>query len=87
MVTRLRSPEDPPPAPVQPPPAESRPATFTQVAGAVFWSFFGVRKGQHMQQDSVTIKPLHVVIVGVLSGLAFVLALIALVTIITRNAG
>ena len=40
-----------------------------------------------MQQDSVTIKPLHVVIVGLLSGLAFVLALIALVTFITRNAG
>ena len=40
-----------------------------------------------MQQDTVTIKPLHVVIVGLLSGLAFVLALIVLVTYITRNAG
>jgi hypothetical protein len=53
----------------------------------VFWSFFGVRKGHHMLQDTVTIKPLHVVIVGLLSGLAFVLALIALVTFITRPAG
>ncbi len=88
MVTRLRPPEDPPSAPAHPPsPAEPRPATFAQVAGAVFWSFFGVRKGRHMQQDTVTIKPLHVVIVGLLSGLAFVLALVALVTYITRNAG
>ena len=58
-----------------------------QVAGAVFSSFFGVRKGRHMLQDTSTIKPLHVVMVGLLSGLAFVLALLALVTFITRNAG
>jgi len=58
-----------------------------QVAGAVFWSFFGVRKGRHMLQDTVTIKPHHVVIVGLLSGLAFVLALLALVMFITRNVG
>ena len=65
---------------------ESRHASLLQVAGAVFWSFFGVRKGRHMQQDTLTIKPLHVVIVGLLAGLAFVLALVALVTYITRNA-
>jgi hypothetical protein len=58
-----------------------------QVAGAVFWSFFGVRKGHHMLQDTSTIKPHHVVIVGLLSGLAFVLALIGLVSVIIRNAG
>jgi hypothetical protein len=88
MVTRLHPPEAPPPAPAHTsPPAEPKPATFMQVAGAVFWSFFGVRKGRHMQQDTVTIKPLHVVIVGLLSGLAFVLALVALVTFITRNVG
>ena len=88
MGARLRPPEAPPPAPANPPPpAEPRPATFIQVAGAVFWSFFGVRKGRHMLQDTSTIKPLHVVIVGLLSGLAFVLALVVLVTYITRNAG
>ena len=84
MVICVRPPEAPPPAPT---PSEPRPATFMQVAGAVFWSFFGVRKGRHMLQDTVTIKPLHVVIVGLLSGLAFVLTLVVLVTYITRNAG
>jgi hypothetical protein len=79
------APTPPPAAPASPP--EPPPATLRQVAAAVFWSFFGVRKGLHMRQDSVTIKPLHVVIVGLLSGLAFVLALVALVTFITRNAG
>jgi hypothetical protein len=88
MGARLRPPEAPPPAPGHPPPpAEPKPATFMQVAGAVFWSFFGVRKGRHMLQDTSTIKPHHVVIVGLLSGLAFVLVLLALVTFITRNVG
>jgi len=61
-------------------------ATLMQVAGAVFWSFFGVRKGRHMLQDATTIKPLHVVIVGVVAGLGFVLALLLLVRIILRSA-
>ena len=80
---------DTPPTPDSRPPApapEPRPATFAQVASAVFWSFFGVRKGRHMQQDAVTIKPVQVVVIGLLAGLVFVLALVALVTIITRNA-
>lgn len=63
------------------PPAASMP----QVVSAVFWSFFGVRKGAHMKQDTATIKLHHVVIVGLLSGVAFVLVLVALVMIITRN--
>ena len=52
------------PARTEPPPT----ATLAQVARAVFWSFFGVRKGKDMQQDAVTIKPLHVVIVGLVCG-------------------
>ena len=80
----------PDPSPPSLPPDEPAPgaqASLLEVVGAVFWSFFGVRKGRHMQQDTVTIKPLHVIIVGLLPGLAFVLALIALVTYITRGAG
>jgi hypothetical protein len=84
----MQDPDAPSPPPAAPtPPPERPPATLLQVAAAVFWSFFGVRKGRHMLQDTATIKPLHVVVVGLLSGLAFVLALIALVTFITRNAG
>ena len=60
-------------------------ATLLQVAGAVFWSFFGIRKGQHMRQDAVTIKPLQGVVVGVLLAVVLVLALIGLVRFITRN--
>ena len=77
------SPDLPPPDP----PAARKRATLPQVANAVFWSFFGVRKGRHMLQDTTSINPLHVVIVGVVAGVVFVLVLIALVTVITRNAG
>ena len=61
-------------------------ASLGQVASAVFWSFFGVRKGRDMQRDAVTIRPLHVVLVGVAAAVVFVLALVALVTYITRHA-
>jgi len=77
----MPSPESPP----SDPPSAPRPASLLRVAGAVFWSFFGVRKGKDMQQDAVTIKPLHLIIVGLLSGLAFVLVLVALVTFLTRQ--
>ena len=80
----LSDPGAPSPAPAQ---AIRKKATLRQVAGAVFWSFFGVRKGRDMLHDETTINPLHVVIVGVLAGLLFVLALLALVAVITRNAG
>jgi hypothetical protein len=63
-----------------------KPASLLQVASAVFWSFFGVRKGRHMLQDMESIKPQQVIIVGLLSALAIVLALIALVRVILRNA-
>ena len=66
---------------------EKKTATLLQVASAVFWSFFGVRKGRHMLQDMESIKPLHVVIVGLVAGLLFVLSLVAIVTVIIRTAG
>ena len=77
------SPDVPPPDPSVTP----KPATLLQVAGAVFWSFFGVRKGHDMLRDATSIKPAHVVIIGLAAGLAFVLVLVAVVTVIVRSAG
>jgi len=68
------------PASGQPPPR----AAFAQAAGAVFWSFFGVRKSRDMRTDAVKLKPQHVIIVGIVSATIFVLALVALVKFITR---
>lgn len=68
-----------PPAPAQ--------ASLRQVAGAVFWSFFGVRKGKAMRRDAVTIRPHQVIIVGIVLAAAFVATLIVLVRVILRAAG
>lgn len=82
----MSSAESDPPGSAPRPPESPREASLAQVAGAVFWSFFGIRKGRDMQRDSVTIRPLHVVLVGLAAALVFVLALVALVTYITRHA-
>ena len=77
---------DPPPRDGDPStdPAKPKAASLLQVAGAVFWSFFGIRKGNAMSRDMVTIKPLHVIIVGIALAAIFVVLLITLVRIITR---
>ena len=88
MVTRLRPPEDAPSAPAHPPsPGETRPATFAQVAGAVFWSFFGVRRGNAMRRDAVAIRPHQVIIVGIVLAAIFVATLLILVRVIISAAG
>jgi hypothetical protein len=51
---------------------------------AVFWSFFGVRKGADYEADLQQLKPHHVIIAGVVSCALFVLALFGLVKFITR---
>ena len=60
-------------------------ATLRQVLGAVLWSFFGVRKGDAMRRDAVTIKPHQVIIVGILLAAVLVVALLIVVRLITRN--
>ena len=77
------------PPPPSPSPEESTPkdrATLIEVAGAVFWSFFGVRKGRHMAADMSSIRPLHVILVGLALGAAFVVTLIVLVRFIIAGA-
>ena len=73
-----------PPSPQQQPGA-SREAGFMQVIGAVFWSFFGVRRKAAGERDMVTIKPFHVIIAGLLGAAIFVFVLIVLVSVITHK--
>ena len=69
------------------PPAEPRRASLLQVVSAVTWSFFGVRKRAAMSRDVVSMKPQHVIVVGIVLAVIMVLALVALVQFITRAAG
>jgi uncharacterized transporter YbjL len=77
-----------PPPPASRPPDPSpprRPATLREIVGAVFWSFFGVRKGEAMRRDTVTIKPHQVIIVGILCAAVLVATLLVIVRVITRG--
>ena len=51
---------------------------------AVFWSFFGVRRGADYEADTRRLKPQHVIAAGIVTALAFVLLLFGLVKWITR---
>lgn len=78
----------PPPPPTSGPPADAAPparrATLRELLSAVFWSFFGVRKGEAMRRDAVTIKPHQVIIVGILCAAVLVATLVITVRLITR---
>jgi len=65
---------------------EIRTASPLQVAKAVFWSFFGVRKRAEHEKDLVQIKPVQVVIAGLVGAAIFVLSLVLLVKLIIGRA-
>jgi amino acid transporter len=55
-----------------------------QAFGAVFWSFLGVRKGTHYDEDARNLKPQQVIVVGLVCALIFVLVLFGIVKLVTR---
>ena len=62
---------------------EPRKAGPLDVAKAVFWSFLGIRKRSAHEKDAVTIKPVQVIVAGIIGAAIFVLSLITLVRFIT----
>ena len=54
-------------------------ASPLQVARAVFWSFFGIRKRRDYEADSIELKPQQVIIAGLIGAAVFVAGLILLV--------
>jgi len=56
-----------------------KPASPIQVAKAVFWSFLGVRKRAGHEMDVAQLKPVQVVVEGLVGAAIFVLCLILLV--------
>jgi hypothetical protein len=69
-----------------PDPPPQRHASLLQVAGAVLWSFFGVRKGAAMTRDAATIRPWQVIVAGIGFAALFVLTLIAIVRLVIAHA-
>jgi len=60
-------------------PAKSAKNSFARAMLAVAWSFLGIRKNSGFAEDSARVSPLHVMLVGLLSGLIFVIGLILVV--------
>ena len=54
-------------------------ATPLQVIKAVFWSFLGIRRRAEYEKDAVTLKPVQVIVAGIIGALVLVLSLVTLV--------
>ena len=59
-------------------------ATPLQVAKAVFWSFFGIRRRAEYEKDAVALKPAQVIVAGIIGAILLVLSLVTLVQFIIR---
>ena len=69
------------------PPDELAAAPLRQVIGAVFWSFFGVRKRAAMTSDHARIRPWQVILTAVIFLALFVATLLGVVRMIMATAG
>ena len=67
----------------KPQPQEAQKAGVVQVAKAVFWSFFGVRKRAAHEKDTVTITLKQAIIAGIIGAAILVASLVFLVSLIT----
>jgi hypothetical protein len=60
-------------------------STLWRTVVAVSWSFIGLRKNSEFEKDVVRITPLHILVVGLLAALLFVIALIVLVNVVVAK--
>jgi hypothetical protein len=56
-----------------------RKASLRQTAGAVFWSFFGVRKRADHEADVARLNPVHVIVMGIIGAAIFIATLLVIV--------
>lgn len=60
-------------------PVHRRKGSISGTVKAVLWGFLGVRRNADYQSDIAKLNPIHIMVVGVLMALLFVVALILLV--------
>jgi hypothetical protein len=56
---------------------------YLQIAKAVFWAFFGVRKQSDLDSDASSLTPAQVIIGGLIGAALFVMTLVLVVKIVT----
>ncbi|MBB5018192.1 hypothetical protein HNQ59_001477 [Chitinivorax tropicus] len=54
-----------------------------QAVKAIFWAFFGVRKGRDHAQDMAKLTPRQIILAGIIGGLIFVMTLVVVVRLVT----
>lgn len=52
-----------------------RQASLWRTVVSIAWAFFGVRKGEHYQEDIKNLNIFHIIFVGIAGGFALVIAL------------
>lgn len=57
-------------------------SNFLRSFKVVAWSFIGIRKQSEFHTDGNSVKPVHVIVVGVLLALLFVLGLITVINLV-----
>ncbi|MBS0454299.1 MAG: DUF2970 domain-containing protein [Proteobacteria bacterium] len=62
-----------------PPEANNKSSSLLRTFKAVAWGFFGVRKNSSYQEDIKRLTPLHIIGVGLVAAVLFVVALVVLV--------
>ncbi len=58
-------------------------ATVFQVAEAVFFSFIGIRKKSDLERDAARIKPVQIVVGGLVGGAIFIFSVLSVVKLVT----
>lgn len=62
----------------------AKPGGNLQAALAVFWSFFGIRKRRDYDADAASLKPVQVIIAGLIGAVVFVLTMLLVVYVAMR---
>ncbi|MES2424938.1 MAG: DUF2970 domain-containing protein [Pseudomonadota bacterium] len=66
-------------------PPHKRKGSILRTVQAVAWSFVGLRRGDDYREDISKLNPLHILAVGFVGCVLFVLALIGLVNWVVPN--
>lgn len=59
--------------------------TFLSAVRTVAWGFLGLRKRSGHDTDMSRVRPVHVIVAGLLGGLIFVLLLVLAVSLVTSQ--
>ncbi len=59
-----------------------RKATLFQVVRMLLWAFAGIRKRE--EHDKIEVRPVQVIIIGIIAGAVFVATIVSVVLFITR---